>query len=177
MTQIKKILVPTDFSKISGAAVRFAFSLARESYAEIVVLHVARQFPAWEIYDDTTFLDPRVYTGEADRVAREAALDLNRFLERHLEEARYVCNVSKRVALGGIVKEIIGTAEKEEVDLIVMSPRRRRIWKRLFLGSVTNQVTRAASCPVMAISAPRLHRPWRGRYLPSVGGILRGSEA
>jgi nucleotide-binding universal stress UspA family protein len=176
MTQMKKILVPTDFSKSSGSAVRFAFSLARENYAELIVLHVAWKFQAWEICDDA-FLAPTLYASEAGRTVREAGSELNRFLGKHLEEARYVCNVSRRVVFGGVVEKIIETAEKEQVDLIVMAPRRHGIWKRLLLGSVTQEVTRSAPCPVLAISVPKLHRPWRGRYLPSVGGILRGSEA
>ena len=177
MTQMKKILVPIDFSKSSGSAVRFAFSLARENYADLIVLHVAWKFQAWKICDDATFLDPRLYAWEAGRVVREAASELNRFLGKYLEEARYVCNVSRRVVFGGVVEKIIETAEKEQVDLIVMAPRRHGVWKRLLLGSVTQDVTGSAPCPVLAISAPKLHRPWPGRYLPSVGGIPRGSEA
>ena len=48
MKPIKKILVPTDFSEISRVALRFAFSLATENDADLLVVHVGSKFQVWE---------------------------------------------------------------------------------------------------------------------------------
>jgi universal stress protein A len=177
MKRLKKILAPTDFSKNSRVELRFALSLAAENDAEMIVLHVAQEFQAWEIPDETGFFSERTYKWEVDRIVREAALDLNRFLEKYREELRRVPLARRRVVVGGVVDKIVEVAWEEGTDLIVMSPRAHGSLRRFFLGSVTDKVTRRAPCPVLSICSTQIARRPRGRHMPLIGGILQGSEA
>ena len=43
MSQFKKILVPVDFSEQSANALEYAYSLARETKAEVLVVHVVKK--------------------------------------------------------------------------------------------------------------------------------------
>ncbi len=45
---MKKILVPTDFSKNATAATDVAFDIAKKSGASIVLLHVIDQILTWK---------------------------------------------------------------------------------------------------------------------------------
>ena len=49
---------------------------------------------------------------------------------------------------------ILSLAQEREADLIVMGTHGLRGFDRLMLGSVTDRVMRAASCPVLAVREP-----------------------
>ena len=167
MKRIEKLLVPTDLSENSRRGLLYAFSLATETKAAVTVLHVANEFAAWEIYsDEFSFLDPAARAWPRDRVLSEASLDLNRFLEPHLERIKQMSMVAKRVVLGSIPDQIALTAEDEKADMIVMSPSRRRRLRRLLSRSITEQVARMSPCPVLSVAPPLPSRPWRGRTSP-----------
>ncbi|MGH7765848.1 MAG: universal stress protein [Candidatus Binatia bacterium] len=177
MTRLKKIVAPVDFSKNSRAGLRFAASLAAENGAELIVLHVADEFQTWEIPDELGLLSDKVYRWEADKILKEAALDLSAFLQRHADELRRVPAGKKRVILGGVAENIITVAAEEEADLIVMSPRAHGAFRRFFLGSVTDKVTRRAPCPVLSVCPRPARRRPSGKRIPLIGGMLQGSEA
>ncbi len=50
-------------------------------------------------------------------------------------------------------EEILRVARDEEVHLIVMGVYSRNPIDLLFVGSTTNQVVRASSCPVLTLKA------------------------
>ncbi len=171
MKRLEKILVPTDLSENSRRGLRYACSLAADSKAALVILHVANEFEAWELHsDEFSFLDPAGRAWPKDRVLSEANLELNRFLEPHLESMKRIPSVTKRVRLGPIPLWIAMVAEEEKTDLIVMSPRRLLGIRRLLTCSVTERVTRMSPCPVLAVTPPLPSQPWRGKLIPSLLG-------
>ena len=167
MKRIQKLLVPTDLSDNSRRGLLYACSLATENKGALTILHVANELAAWELYsDDFTFLEPGGRAWPTDRVLAEANLDLNRFLEPHLEAMKTIPSVSKRLVLGPIAEQIVTMAEEEKADLVVMSPRRDRGLRRILSGGITDRVTRMSPCPVLSVAAPLPSRPWRGALLP-----------
>jgi nucleotide-binding universal stress UspA family protein len=55
------------------------------------------------------------------------------------------------ISVSSIVGKIIGFADKEKVDLIILGTRGRTGFKKLFLGSVAEGVVTHSSCPVMVV--------------------------
>jgi nucleotide-binding universal stress UspA family protein len=53
--------------------------------------------------------------------------------------------------VSSIVGEIVGFADKEKVDLIILGTRGRTGFKKLLLGSVAEGVVNHSSCPVMIV--------------------------
>ena len=49
MAAIKKILVPTDFSKFSDNALKQAVEMAKQNKAKIYLFHVCRRSPAMPV--------------------------------------------------------------------------------------------------------------------------------
>lgn len=171
MKHLKKILVPTDLSENSRRGLRYASALADENRAALLVLYVANELDAWELYgDDLAFLADNRKAWPKDRVLSEANLDLNRFLEPHLAQLKNISTVVKRIAFGPIPYRIATVAEEERADLIVMSPRRRRGFRHLIGGGVTDRVTRMSPCPVLSITAPLSSQKWRGKQIPALFG-------
>lgn len=167
MKRLKKILVPTDLSEHSRRALSYGCWLAAEERSSLVILHVANELAAWELYsEDLAFLSGNTKPWPLDRVLAEASLDLNLFLEPSLQNLKDAGTATKRVVLGPVPQQIVAVAEEEKADLVIMSPRRRRGLRHLFVGGVTDRVTRLSPCPVLSITPPLPSVPWRGKSVP-----------
>ena len=162
MKQLNKILVPTDLSEHSRRALVYGCGLAAKEKATLVILHVASETNAWEVYtEEAYYAGINVKTWPLDRILAEAALDLNRFLEPHLADLKAPRAVMKRVLLGAVAPQINSVAEVERADLVIMSPRRNRGLRHWLNGGITDQVTRMSPCPVLSITPPLPSQPWR----------------
>ncbi|MGH7793925.1 MAG: universal stress protein [Candidatus Binatia bacterium] len=169
MKHLHTILVPTDLSEHSRRALSYGCWLAGEESAALIALHVADEFTAWEYFsEDLAFLEPNGKSWPADRVLAEASLDLSRFLEPSLSDLKKTATATKHVVLGSVPHQIVAVAEGNDVDLIIMSPRRHRGFRRWLKGSVTDRVTRMSPCPVLSITTPPTSTQRRGKFAPVV---------
>jgi nucleotide-binding universal stress UspA family protein len=169
---LEKIIVPTDFSERSRRAIEYAAGLATENNGQLLIMHVANEFAAWELHDDAFGYSG---TWPLDRVLNEAAIELNRFLEAHSAALKKVPIVNKRLVFGCIPEKIIAMAAEENADLVVLAPRCRRAWQRLFTSGITEKVTRMSPCPVLSIAPLLPSKQWRGKVLPMSFGWSRPS--
>ena len=131
MPKVKKILVPIDFSEESGKALRYAASLAKEMGAELMALHVIEEkrnendfLSSLAALEDWSFhsIEPRALP--VDVMLRERALDLWNFIEGNVRQNGHV-KITRKVALGSLIKEMAVIAREENVDLIVLEIRKR----------------------------------------------------
>ena len=136
MTMLKKILAPTDFSKLSGAGVRYACHLAKEVGAQVIVMNVIA-------LDETNM----VAKGEID--AHKARLD--EFVAKTAPHHGADLKLREVVVAGQPYNAIIDCAENEHADLVVMSSHGRTGLSRMLIGSVTDRLLRAAKCPVLVV--------------------------
>jgi universal stress protein A len=163
MKSLDKIIVPTDMSEGSRRAIEYGASLAAGNKGELLILHIANEFAAWELHDDFFGYSQ---TWPLDRVLNEAALELNRFLEQHKPALNKVPRLQKRLDLGSIPDKIVARAAAETADLIVLAPRPHRGWQSLFSPGITEKVTRLSPCPVLSIAPLLPSRRWRGKFPP-----------
>ena len=178
MKNLKKILVATDLTDMSRPGLRYACSLAADERAALTVLHVANEFAAWEYYSDEFawgYCPAKIWP--RDRILAEANLDLNHFLEQHIEAIKQIPLVTKQIVFGPVAQRIAEVAEDEQADLVVMTPRRQQRLRAFFSTSVTATVMRLSPCPVLAVTSPLPSRLLRGRSQPSRLGWLRPSGA
>jgi nucleotide-binding universal stress UspA family protein len=129
-----RILVPTDFSKTSDAALAHGRHLADRLDAGLHILHVIdNQFLR------TVLADPRDYEAAALRQLQEriAAEDPGAVLAVEHSESP--------------ADEITRYARSHGVDLIVMGTHGRGRLAHLLLGSVAEKVARTAPCPVLTL--------------------------
>ena len=138
MTQITHILCPVDFSDLSRHALDHAAALARWYQARLTLLYVFESRPAMDL-PAITLSDP---------VRDQLMEDLRRF----------AVDVAPEVSLSLIVEEalyaddeILAQAVTLGADLIVLATHGRSGFERLFLGSVTEKVSRKATCPVLVV--------------------------
>ena len=145
MIAIRRILVPTDFSDNSNAAVRFAAELADKFAAEIVLLHVVQDLAL--VLPDAVMPTPVATPNLDDMIASAktgignvvAALGLTRL------------NPKSEVRVGAPATEIVVAAGDLKADLLCISTHGRTGLAHLLLGSVAEKIVRHAPCPVLTV--------------------------
>jgi nucleotide-binding universal stress UspA family protein len=132
-----RILVPTDFSKPSDAALAHARRLAESTGARLHVLHVV----------DNLFL--RTVLGDPRNYEAAALWQLQEELQEQLPDDPGAILVVERSEAPA--DEITRYARTHNIDLIVMGTHGRARMTHLLLGSVAEQVARTAPCPVLTV--------------------------
>lgn len=140
MPILKKILAPTDFSDLSAGGVLYACQLAREVGVELVILNVV-------LLDETNTINKT----EMERHQKR----LDTFVADKIGDAAAHVRIRKLVDAGQPYGAILDCAENERADLIVMCSHGRSGLARALIGSVTDKLLRAASCPVLVVPAEK----------------------
>ena len=145
MPDVKRILVPTDFSTTSEIAFRYAIDLGRTHGASIHLLHVLEPTSPGAAY-------PEVFSVEPPALRAPAIDEVMRRLEamRALSAAARVTTTTE-VRVGRPTDDILGVAAARGTDLVVMGTHGRRGVAHLLLGSVAEHVVRAAPCAVLTL--------------------------
>jgi nucleotide-binding universal stress UspA family protein len=130
MQNVKKLLVPIDFSPESERALKYASVLAKQIHAEVIALYVVEDiieegllayiFPP----DGWPYMDIQPSVRPLDVLLRERALDLWRFIEQTVHD-NGPTKIKRMVRLGKIREEIAAVAREENVDLVVLELRKR----------------------------------------------------
>lgn len=140
--ELRRILVPVDFSEASEAALGSAIDLAKSFEAEVTVVHVLQ--PPLRAIPDAALVSPKELG------------DVTSILLQRLEEL--VARSSGRgVRLHATLTEGVPYIEitrlAKEHDLVVMSTQGRTGLAHLLLGSVAERVVRTSPVPVLTIRA------------------------
>ena len=135
-----KILVPTDGSEYTKAAVRKAMELAKLSGGKVTALYVLDQTILTNMPMDTAVMN--VYN-TLEKEGKEA-VDFVRDLG-----ASEGVEVEVVIKEGTPVKVILD--ESANYDIIVMGTLGRTGMSKLLMGSVDERVVRASQCPVLVV--------------------------
>ena len=148
MILIKNVLVATDFSEPSGAALDYGRELARTFKATLHVLHVA---------DSVTFqYGVEGYSPALPELQHDVEEAARRELERAITDEDRVALRARPVIVTAVGKaaSIVGYASENRIDLIVMGTHGRGAISHLLMGSVAERVVRTARCPVLTVHHP-----------------------
>jgi nucleotide-binding universal stress UspA family protein len=138
---VKSILVPTDFSETSDEALYYATEMALTLGARLYLMHVPGK--TGEHYE-AKYPHGRFETATRERLSSFVTAEA---LERLRPE--YALRV------GPPAEEIVHYAEICDIDLIIMGTHGRSGIAHALMGSVAEEVVRAAPCPVLLVRAPK----------------------
>jgi nucleotide-binding universal stress UspA family protein len=146
---MKKILVPTDFSKTSLTALDVAFDIAKKSGASIFLLNVVE-----EAGKDSTRI-----TGEWQKADWEEKLFIYKLLERAenqltkvVQDAKYdAVKMIGELRLGNPFHGMNSIIAEQKVDLVVMGTRGVTNLETMLIGTNTERVVRNSSCPILTV--------------------------
>lgn len=140
--QIRKVLVPTDFSEASLQAIKFALPFVKSFNAELHFAYVAPQdYPLSSLAALPLILP---------------ALEMARGIRQHLKKTAVGHSLPFRrenihALRGRPFEQICQLARKINIDLIIMSTRGQTGLKHLALGSTAERVVRYSPCPVLVV--------------------------
>jgi universal stress protein A len=143
---IRKILVPTDFSPRSDRALEYAVALATAMKAAVHLVHVVEEPFAG---------GAEMYVRDAQEIRDQLDADARSRLAAiagRVDPGRMP--VSTEIRHGSAFDGIIYEARATGADLIVMGTHGRSGLSHALLGSVAERVIRGAHCPVLAVRTP-----------------------
>ena len=144
---IKRILVPVDFSASSGRALDYAHGLALTFDAALHLVHVC-ETPRMMMPDLDAYAI--AYAEWSQRLGEEAEKQLNK-LTTSLGDV----TVTTEVLFGSPASAIVEAAETVMADLIVMGTHGHGAVMHALIGNVAERVVRTASCPVLTVREPK----------------------
>lgn len=149
MITLKHILVATDFSEPSDAAVTYGRALARNFNATLHVVHVIGNLSSIVYGAEAYAVGWPELQQEVEDAARKQLAD--RLVDSDappLPTLRVVLTSDAPAAA------IVDYAGREHIDLIVTGTHGRGGVAHLLMGSVAERVVRTAPCPVLTVRHP-----------------------
>jgi len=138
MLNLKKILLPVDFSGRSEGVVRYAQALASRFHSQVILLHV--EHDRFRVGCEETQGPPMG--------SIEHTLWLKARLESFSKDKLQGPHVSRVVVEGDPATKITEFAHAEAVDLILMPTSGHRPVRQFLWGSVLARVLHDSNCPV-----------------------------
>lgn len=139
-----KILLATDFTKLSDDALTKVEKIIKCNDSELVICHITQIAlidPTYEIgYSGDGVLEDKEY------VAKEVAKILDIFLARGITKIKYVSDVSLNIAYT-ITHDVY---EAEHNDLVIVVEHKKKGLDR-FLGSFAINITKNSKADVLVI--------------------------
>jgi nucleotide-binding universal stress UspA family protein len=140
--QIKRILVPTDFSESADHALTYGVSFAREYEAELILVHVVETLTVGYASD----LFPVPMAEVFDEISGYAKTEIGKHATAIREKG---IAVREMVVQGKPSAEITRIAKEESVDIIVLGTHGKGMLDQALFGSTAERVIRKAPCPVL----------------------------
>jgi nucleotide-binding universal stress UspA family protein len=169
---MRRVLVPTDFSAAALLVTREALSWVDAIDGELLLLHVVPDICLrWLDHLSITFIDQSRLESAYDDLRAEGQQQFSTWLPYQAHERCHTC-----VVVGDTADAIIEVAQVEAADVIIMRAPKRRWWRPVLTGSVTDTVMRRALMPVVVWSGLEQmssSRGWKGVRHPREAEHLR----
>src|SRR5262249_23649449 len=149
MIRLKNVVVATDFSEPSNAALNYGRELARTFGASLRVVHVIENVFATAVGVEGYFANLPELQNEIEEAARKQLAAAITDDDRRELNAEPVLLTSSTPALS-----IVSYAKESAADLLVMGTHGRGGLAHALLGSVAERVVRTAPCPVLTVRHP-----------------------
>lgn len=147
---MKKILVPTDFSKHAGIATTVAADIARRSGAELVLLHVIEEVTGGSFNVEGEVagndVEDRLFNLQLIKKARKQ-------LERTVLDPSFRdVKIDGELKVGNPFHGIRTLLMKSKFDLVVMGTAGHTKIEEMLIGTNTEKIVRLAKCPVLTVN-------------------------
>jgi nucleotide-binding universal stress UspA family protein len=142
--EIKKILWPTDFSENAAQALPLVTSLAEKYQAEIHILYVLKDYPAFGAsygeYDPDDFKKMKAWETQF------AESRLDEICENFLDACPLYI---RHISVGDPATEILKLIKEEDIDIVILASRGSE--SHFDFGSVADRVIKCTDKPTVII--------------------------
>jgi nucleotide-binding universal stress UspA family protein len=147
---MKKILVPTDFSKHAQVSTDVAADIARRSGAKLTLLHVVE-----EVTEGSFNVAGEASMGDmADKIFNiQMIAEARKQLEKAVKDPKYAdVEVDGELRIGNPFHGMRTIVADKKVDLVVMGTAGHTKIEEMMIGSNTEKIVRLAKCPVLTVN-------------------------
>lgn len=146
---MKRILIPTDFSKEAENAIQTGILIAKAFDATIVLLHVL-EITSKDSINATAdaAVSDHMYIHEGLKLAQE---NLNRSITLHGLDKDNI-SLERYIRIGIANKQIEGCIENQHIDLLIMGTKAAWGLTDILLGTSTDKILRKVNCPVLSVN-------------------------
>jgi nucleotide-binding universal stress UspA family protein len=147
---MKKILVPTDFSKPAQIAVEVARDIAKKSGAELILLHVIEEATggSFNVEGQVNLegsMEERMFTLELIKKAKKQ-------MENLVNNSMFIgVRVKSELKIGTPFHGMRTIITDKKVDLVVMGTAGHTKVEEMIIGTNTEKVVRHSKCPVLTV--------------------------
>ena len=145
--KFKRIICGVNLHLSSLEALRFALSLATESDAELRIVSVLEPFAAVLPLGTPTHVI-------AEHRHYQRQLSLHAIRQHVPDEARQACTIREEVGVGEPVDTLIGIAQANAAELLIVGTGDRPHLQWLWRGRTTDRLIRNSTCPVLVVPTP-----------------------
>lgn len=140
---MKKVLITLDYDPTAKKVAEEGFAFAKAMGAEVILLHVVIDLVAYSL----TYLN-------MGPMQLESVEDINNAAQHFLDNSKHHLGdetIQTIVKEGGLAETILKTAKEMDVDIIVVGSHSRRWLENILMGSVTEDVLRKTTIPLLII--------------------------
>jgi nucleotide-binding universal stress UspA family protein len=142
--EIKKILVPIDFSDFSKNSLKYAVNFAKRFNAKLYLIYVVEPI----IYPPDFSMGQIAIPALDIDMDKKAFEELNKLADKEISQELIGNTIVKT---GKPFIEIIETAKEENIDLIIISTHGHTGMEHILFGSTAEKVVRRAPCSVLTL--------------------------
>ena len=142
------ILLPTDFSKNSMNAVKYALEFFKHQKVDFFFMHAYQN----DFYNHDELASRAVFDDVLDKVKKQSQKNLEDLLEtvkKMTSNPKFTYHIIS--AYNTLVDEANLIADAKNIDLIVMGTKGKSDERHIIFGSHTFQVLKYVKCPILAI--------------------------
>lgn len=141
---MNRILVPTDFSPTSEKAFRFALDMAQRAKGTVILYHCYTPV-------ESVFAGPeKVRTLYNTQQETNLVKQLQRLSRKVKEDIQHV-PVATVLGRTPVIDNVLGFAESNQTDLIVMGTQGASSLKKALIGSVAARIIERSDIPVLLV--------------------------
>lgn len=142
--EIKRILVPTDFSKTGLLAIDHAAFMARLCKADLYLLHAIE-------LSETTFnvYNPAIVMPDFTEIDAVANKQLNLLATKLYK--RYNISVKTICTRGKAAAEVVNIVNENKIDIVIMGTHGASGFNEYFVGSNAHRTVTICPCPVITV--------------------------
>lgn len=159
--EIKKILIPFDFSETAELALEHAVFMAKLHKADIILLHVIESYSFTSAISQAFGKSQSEFEQKIETSANDRLKELTSKL--HHDSGM---SVNFRIESGKIYKSIVNISQEMDVDIIIMGTHGVSGFQEFLVGSNTYRVVMSAPCPVISVQTQAKKIGFKNIVLP-----------
>ncbi|MCM8774829.1 MAG: universal stress protein [Candidatus Omnitrophica bacterium] len=161
----KKVLIAMDFSRHAENLLSCISDLKNVDTEEVILLHIIDPMRIAHWADPLSSID--------DLAVKKMKEDVKKELEKIISKAERVQKTKHRVEVGVPYQEIVRVSQEEEATLMIMGSHGRSFIKGAILGSVTQNVLRHTTVPLLIVKYKFLEKEKRMECQPICAEMFR----